>query len=100
MSTSRLLQLATLLCVVAIVVWQIQLWFGKGSIPHIKQLQFELAQQKKQLNKLERENSELAAEINELKTGMDTVEAIARRELGMIKEGETLFMVTTQTVTP
>ena len=35
----------------------------------------------------------LDAEVLELKKGMETVEERARHELGMIKEGETLYQL-------
>ena len=35
----------------------------------------------------------LDAEVMELKKGMETVEERARHELGMVKEGETLFQL-------
>ncbi|HEX22236.1 MAG TPA: cell division protein FtsB, partial [Chromatiales bacterium] len=38
-------------------------------------------------------NQALAAEVADLKQGVDAIEERARRELGMIKEGETFFQV-------
>jgi cell division protein FtsB len=38
-------------------------------------------------------NRALAAEVADLKSGVDAVEEIARSELGMIRTGETLFQV-------
>ena len=38
-------------------------------------------------------NRVLDAEVLELKKGMETVEERARHELGMVKEGETLYQL-------
>ncbi len=38
-------------------------------------------------------NAVLRAEIVDLKQGLDAVEDIARSELGMIKKGETFFLI-------
>lgn len=38
----------------------------------------------------------LTAEVIELKQGLETVEERARRELGMVKQGETLFQLSDQ----
>jgi cell division protein FtsB len=35
----------------------------------------------------------LAAEVQDLKSGLDAIEERARSELGMIKEGETFFQI-------
>ena len=38
----------------------------------------------------------LTAEVIELKQGLETVEERARHELGMVKQGETLFQLSDQ----
>ena len=38
-------------------------------------------------------NRVMDAEVMELKKGMETVEERARYELGMVKEGETLYLL-------
>ena len=38
-------------------------------------------------------NAILRAEIKDLKEGLDAVEDIARSELGLIREGETFYLV-------
>ncbi len=42
---------------------------------------------------LEYRNRILRAEIAELKEGLESIEEKARSELGMIKEGETFFLL-------
>jgi cell division protein FtsB len=38
-------------------------------------------------------NRVMDAEVSELKKGMETVEERARHELGMVKDGETLYQL-------
>ncbi|HEY8568673.1 FtsB family cell division protein, partial [Microbulbifer sp.] len=52
----------------------------------------QLAEQQHKNTALERENRQLLREVRSLKEGTDGVEAKARYDLGLIKEGETLFI--------
>ena len=42
---------------------------------------------------LVKRNQLLAADVNDLKTGMEAIEERARNELGMIRQGETFFRI-------
>ena len=42
---------------------------------------------------LAKRNSELEAEINNLKSGNDAIEERARNDLGLIGENETLYLI-------
>ena len=46
---------------------------------------------------MQQDNQQLAAEVKALKTGLDEVEARAREELGMVKPGETFYLVVDET---
>lgn len=72
---------------------QYRLWVGEGSLAHVAQLKQEIAQQKSENEKLLERNRVLTAEVIELKQGLETIEERARHELGMVKEGETLFQL-------
>ena len=51
-------------------------------------------QQQRQLNeRLEHRNNLLEAEVDDLKQGMAAIEERARSELGMIREGETYYLL-------
>ena len=52
-----------------------------------------IAQQKRENEQLLERNRLLEAEVAELKRGSETVEERARHELGMIKDGETLYLL-------
>lgn len=72
---------------------QYRLWVGDGSLAQVQDLQHQIAEQKGENERLLERNRILEAEVMELKKGMETVEERARHELGMVKEGETLYQI-------
>lgn len=73
---------------------QYRLWVGDGSLAHVAELEKQIAEQKGENERLLERNRILEAEVSELKKGTETVEERARHELGMVKEGETLYQIT------
>jgi cell division protein FtsB len=72
---------------------QYPLWFGNGGVLDIRALKQEIAAQREENARLKERNRTLAAEVVDLKQGLETVEQRARAELGMIKKSETFFQV-------
>lgn len=72
---------------------QYRLWVGDGSLAQANALQRQIAEQKSENERLLERNRVLEAEVLELKKGTETVEERARHELGMVKEGETLYQL-------
>jgi len=72
---------------------QYRLWVGDGSMAQVTSLKHQIAQQRGENEQLLERNRILEAEVMELKRGMETVEERARHELGMVKEGETLYQL-------
>jgi len=58
-------------------------------------LQSQLAQQKETNHQGRTRNDQLAAEVSDLKEGLEMVEEKARYELGMVKPDEILVQVST-----
>ncbi|MCQ3830930.1 septum formation initiator family protein [Microbulbifer elongatus] len=77
---------------VMLLVTQYRLWVGEGSFADVTRLERQLEDQQQKNAALERENRHLLREVRSLKEGTDGVEAKARYDLGLIKEGETLFI--------
>ena len=77
-----------------LLLWlQYQLWFDDtGIFTNIKMSQ-QIDVRAEENAVLEARNQVLAEEIINFKSGTESVEAKARKELGMIKEGETFFIV-------
>ncbi|OLU23207.1 cell division protein FtsB [Pseudomonas sp. PA15(2017)] len=72
---------------------QYRLWVGEGSLAQVTELQQNIADQQGENERLLERNRILEAEVMELKKGMETVEERARHELGMVKDGETLYQL-------
>lgn len=79
--------------VLAIAGLQLRLWVGQGSFAHVTGLQKQVDQRAAGNERKHMRNAILKAEIRDLKEGFDAVEDIARSELGMIKKGETFFLL-------
>lgn len=72
---------------------QARLWVSDDGYRAAWRLTDQVAAQRQENEALRERNRALAAEVGDLKTGLDAVEEIARSELGMIRSGETLFQV-------
>ncbi|AOS97465.1 Cell division protein FtsB [Microbulbifer aggregans] len=77
---------------ILLVTFQYRLWVGEGSLAEVSRLKRELAEQREKNTVLTRANRQLLREVRSLKEGTDGVEAKARYDLGLIREGETLFI--------
>jgi cell division protein FtsB len=73
---------------------QYRLWVGEGSLAQVTDLQKQITDQQGENQRLLERNRVLEAEVIELKKGTETVEERARHELGMVKQGETLYQLT------
>jgi cell division protein FtsB len=71
-----------------LLVLQGQLWFGRGSIPDVKQLRDKLATLEAENAELKRRNEQIANEVRDLQEGLEVIETYARKELGMLKNNE------------
>ena len=81
--------------VIMIAVLQYRFWFGEGGyFPHQALLQ--QSQQQTELNEeLKERNRILAAEVFDLKNGVEAIEEHARLDLGLIKPHETFVQMST-----
>ncbi len=77
-----------------LVILHAQLWYGRGSIPNVASMTQQLAEQKERNERARLANDRLAAEVRDLKEGMEMVEEKARFELGMVKPNEILVQIT------
>lgn len=65
-----------------------QLWFGRGSLGNVSEMQRKLDAQKAANAQALQANERLASEVRDLKEGLEMVEEKARMELGMVKPNE------------
>ncbi len=80
-----------LLILVSLLILGILTFFGEKGILHLLRLQKELVRIKEKNMKLEEDNQKLREEVKRLQTDKRYIEEIARRELGMVKEGEIIY---------
>ena len=78
---------------VLLLYLQSTLWFGKGGIRDEQMLERTVAEHQSEILALKERNQALAAEVLDLKQGMEAIEELARSEMGMIKEGELFFQL-------
>lgn len=72
---------------------QYRLWVGESSLAQRQVLKHKVEVQQQENEVLRERNRVLANEAANLKDGLESVEERARTDLGMIKEGETFYMV-------
>ena len=84
---------AALIALIALV--HAELWFGKGGVPRMMDLQGKLAEQQTANKAARARNGQLDSEVRDLKEGLEMVEEKARFELGMVKPDEILVQVST-----
>ncbi|MEW6705305.1 MAG: cell division protein FtsB [Pseudomonadota bacterium] len=88
------MRVVTLLLAGLLVLVHAELWFGKGGLPRVVALSAQVAEQKAKNEAARQRNDQLAAEVNDLREGLEMVEERARSELGMIKPDEVFVQVT------
>ena len=79
--------------ILLIALLQYRLWFANGGIEQIQHDQLLLVDLKKQVEEKRERNAALYAEVEDLRKGQESLEERARKELGMIRDGETFFQV-------
>src|SRR6476661_2554961 len=91
--TSRVI-LALIVLLSVLLAWlQYKLWFGQGGAGQVQALSTQVEHQARDNTGLRQRNGEVAAEVEDLKSGEAAVEERARAELGMVKPGETFYRV-------
>lgn len=78
---------------VLFLVLQYNLWVGEGSFSQLRDLDAQVEVQEVENLTLAERNQELEGEVVDLKEGQDAIEERARSEFGMVKEGETLYII-------
>lgn len=76
-----------------LVVVHGQLWFGRGNVTRVAELEQQLADQRAHNTQAKLANEQLGSEIHDLRTGLAMVEEKARSELGMVRPDEIFVQV-------
>src|SRR5499427_10413199 len=78
---------------VAVLLLQYRVWFSEDGVREVGRLKQAVARQQAENEQLTDRNRQLAAEVRDLKTGMEALEERARSDLGMIARNETFYQV-------
>src|ERR1700726_4516204 len=78
---------------VAVVLLQYRVWFSEDGVREVERLTHAVATQRADNEQRAERNRQLAAEVRDLKAGMDALEERARSDLGMIAPNETFYQV-------
>ncbi|ALH96182.1 septum formation initiator family protein [Acinetobacter equi] len=83
------------LAIILIAGFQYLYWFGEGGYFDHQQLNQKIQQQAELNDELKERNRILAAEVYDLKNGVEAMEEHARLDLGLIKPHETFVQMST-----
>ncbi|MFG6667203.1 cell division protein FtsB [Halomonas sp. HNIBRBA4712] len=72
---------------------QYQLWLGSGGWQDLQRVEQRVAVQEAANAPMRERNARLAAEVTDLKTGLDAIEERARSDMGMVRSDEQFFWV-------
>lgn len=86
-------RLLLLVLIIVAVQLQVRLWIGEGSFAQVSGLNEKVETNQARIEIKQQRNKVLLAETRELKQGLESIEEMARTELGMIKSGETFFLI-------
>lgn len=76
---------------VVVLMLQHRLWLSSDGVRELARLSEAVEQQKADNAEAEARNKQLAAEVQDLKSGMAAIEERARSDLGMIGRNETFY---------
>lgn len=82
-----------ILLTVILVLLQYRLWFTHDGLPAVLYLHRQVEIQRQDNDVLEERNKMLAADVHDLKSGLDALEERARNDMGMIKPSETFLQI-------
>ena len=78
-----------------LLVLHAQLWFGRGSVSSVNEMQRKLLAQKEANERARQVNERAASEVRDLREGLEMIEEKARIELGMVRPNEIYVQVST-----
>ena len=82
-----------LACVIFIIALVLGALFGDRGILHLVEKRRRTQGLEQEIARLEDENRRLAADVVALKRDPRAIEAIAREQLGLVRPGETVFLL-------
>ena len=87
------MRILTLILIIVFILLQIDIWLKDDGKKRTEELNQMINTHKQENKEMMIRNSELEQEIKDLKDGTEALEEKARTEMGMIKEGEELYLI-------
>ncbi|MAR60284.1 MAG: septum formation initiator family protein [Gammaproteobacteria bacterium] len=87
------MRILTLILIIIFILLQMDIWFKEDGKKRTEELNQMIDTQQQENKEMMIRNSELEQEIKDLKDGTEALEEKARTEMGMIKEGEELYLI-------
>jgi cell division protein FtsB len=87
------MRIVTAILFVVLILLQFKLWLGEGGFREVGRLEIRVEEQRQQNDDLLLRNTELRAEVEDLRERLEAVEERARSELGLIKPDEEFYQV-------
>lgn len=82
-----------IILIVFFLIIQFDIRFKDDGFYRVKELEQMIGSQVEENKRLKLRNEQLEREIEELKSGTESIEEKARTDLGMIKEGEEFYLI-------
>ena len=82
-----------IILIVFFLMIQFDIWFKDDGFYRVNELEQMIGSQVEENERLKLRNEQLEREIEELKSGTESIEEKARTDLGMIKEGEEFYLI-------
>ncbi|HJN01337.1 MAG: septum formation initiator family protein [Gammaproteobacteria bacterium] len=79
--------------IVFFLMIQFDIWIKDDGLYRLRELEQMIESQNDENQRLKLKNQQLEQEIEELKSGTESIEEKARTDLGMIKEGEEFYLI-------
>ena len=87
------MRILTLILIIVFILLQIDIWLKEDGKKRTEELNQMISTQQQENKEMMIRNSELEEEIKDVKSGTEALEEKARTEMGMIKEGEELYLI-------
>ncbi|MDU8923387.1 cell division protein FtsB [Pasteurellaceae bacterium LIM206] len=88
------MRILILILVAVLLLFQYDFWFGKNGYLDYKETAAEIAKHKDENTKLAQRNQVIAAEIKDLKDGVEAIQERARLQYELVKPNETFYRIT------
>jgi cell division protein FtsB len=92
-ATQVTLKAIVLLASVLTIVFLISFVFSDRGLPELQDARTRVENLRAQIARLESENARLRAEIDSVRKSSFAIERIAREDLGLARQGETIYML-------